>query len=132
MKNLVSICLLLVPAISNAGKLPRPPDNIIGIGAEPCSEYVSAYDSMQRVLKHQEKDAGEIAGIMATYADFTGTFGGFFASAMMEHGDTKLPFKSREHAMNLAYQVCTDNPNIRFIDAIYVMSHTAFGRNVKW
>ena len=62
----------------------------------------------------------------------SGTFGGFFAYSMMEHGDKELPFGNKEKAMALAYRVCTDNPDIRFIDAIYVMSHTAFGRNVKW
>ncbi len=129
-KKVIALCCLIsMPLTSIAGKLNSPPSSIIGIGASPCSDFVSTYDSMQRIS--EETDVVAIAGIYGAYGDFTGTFGGFLASSMLEHGYKKIPFKSKEHAMSLAYQICKENPNIRYIDVVYTMSKTAFGRSIK-
>jgi len=131
MKKIIAILLLSLPFISNAEKLTRPPNNITGIGASPCSDFVSTYEVMQRINNKEEKDPSTIAGTFGAYGDFTGTFGGFFASSMMEHGDKKLPFTNADHSMSLLYGICKQNPNVRFIDIVYTMSQTAFGRSVK-
>ena len=123
--------LLSLPFISNAERLTRPPDNITGIGASPCSDFVSTYEAMQRIKRNEEKDPGTIVGTFGSYGDFTGTFGGFFASSMMENGDEKLPFTNVDHSMSMVYEVCKQNPSVRFIDIVYTMSQTAFGRSVK-
>lgn len=129
--SIITICLF-IPSLLFADKLSRPPDNIIGIGASPCADYVSTYEAMQRIKNNEEKDPGTIVGVFGAYGDFTGTFGGFFASSMMQHGDRKIPFISGDHAMSHIYEICKQNPKTRFIDVVYVMSNTAYGRKVKW
>ena len=136
MKKIIAILLLIllaVPNLSFAGeKAFRPPGSIIGIGASPCADFVSTYEAMQRIKRNEEKDAGTIVGVFGAYGDFTGTFGGFLASSMMANGDKKIPFDSDDHAMSIIYKICETNPKARFIDIVYVISNTAFGRNVKW
>lgn len=116
----------------SAERLKKPPDLIIGIGNEKCSDFVMVYNQKQKIDRKEEKDIAVIAGASAAYADFLGTFGGFLASAMMEQGISKIPFKSQEHAMSLIYEACKQNPDARYIDMVYIMSRTAFGKNVKW
>ncbi len=107
------------------------PENIIGIGGDSCSSFVETYEAKQRINNGQENDVSKIVGIFGAYGDFTGTFGGFLAAYMMNNGDTKIPFKNDDHAMSLAYAVCKKNPNIRFIDAVWAMSESAFGKVIK-
>lgn len=126
------IALSFISFSVKAEPLVRPPDSILGIGASPCSDYVDTYEDMQRVNRKEVSDVGAIVGIYGAYGDFTGTFGGFLASSMMTNGDREVPTRDSDHAMNLIYKICKDNPSTRYIDVVYVMSHTLFGRNVPW
>lgn len=130
-KVVLSMALVLMPAIGSAGKLSSPPNSMIGIGKESCGVFVETYDAKQRINRGEEKDVTKILGTFGAYADFNGTMGGFFASSMMEHGDKKIPFNGDEHALSLAYEICKQNPGARFIDIVYAMSQTAFGRKVE-
>jgi hypothetical protein len=130
-KTLPLLILISLSSTSFAGKLVRPPDSITGIGGSRCSEFITTYDEMQRIKNHEEKNTQVIAGTLGAYGDYTGTFGGFFASAMMEHGDKKLPWTSYEQSMALVYNICKEHPEARYIDIVWIMSETAFGRYVK-
>ncbi len=132
MKKILIAVLIGLSFSSHAEKLVRPPDSITGIGNAPCADFVSTYEAKQRIDNGTEKDPGVIAGTLWAYGDFMGTFGGFFARSMMENGDKKLPFSSKEHSMSLVYETCKENPDVRYIDIVYVMSETAFGRKVNW
>ncbi|MCK9394256.1 MAG: hypothetical protein M0Q44_01530 [Methylobacter sp.] len=123
--------LSLVGNVAWAEKLIDPPNSIIGIGKEPCSTFIETYDAKQRINRKEEKDVVKIIGTFGAYGDFNGTLGGFFASSMMANGDKKVPFNNDDHALSLAYEICKQNPSARFIDVVYVMSQTAFGRKVE-
>lgn len=127
-RKLIGLILIMLPYLCFAEKLPRPPDEIIGIGASPCAEFVQIYDAMQRIKQNKESDYGFIAGTFGAYGDFTGTLGGFLSSSMMENGDRKIPFENDDDALSKIYVVCKANLKLRFIDVVYIVSHTAFGR----
>lgn len=113
-------------------KLPAPPNSILGIGASRCSDFLEIYDSVGKIKKGEfTGDSSEVVGITAAYGDFTGTLGGFLASSMMFNGDKTLPTRDHNHAMSLIYSMCKENPNARYIDIAYIMSHTLFGRTLK-
>ncbi|MDD5272393.1 MAG: hypothetical protein PHU14_06695, partial [Methylovulum sp.] len=129
------LALLLVAAsgaASAAESLSRPPASIVGVGNAPCSDFVATYGAMEKIKRHEDVDPATLAKTYEDYGNFTGTLGGFFASAMMEHGDRKWPFKSMDYAMSLIYEACQHNPSSRYIDIVHVMSKASFPRGVRW
>jgi hypothetical protein len=128
MMMVAAIGMAMAANMAHAEKLNTPPNSIMGIGKEPCSVFIETYDAKRRIDRKEEKDVATIIGTFGAYADFNGTLGGFFASSMMANGDKKVPFTNDEHALSMAYEICKQNTNVRFIDIVYAMSQTAFGR----
>ena len=98
--------------------LRSPPDSMIGIGREPCFEYMRIYDEFQKVVRGEESDWQQVVGSVGSYANFEGTFGGFLARIQMEKGLQQPPFQSKEEAMETIYTECETYPNVRFIDVV--------------
>ncbi|ASF46684.1 hypothetical protein [Methylovulum psychrotolerans] len=132
MHKLPILLLLALPCAASAASFFRPPATMVGIGNAPCSAFVSTYETMAKINRHEVQDSATLQKTYEDYGNFSGTLSGFFASFMMEHGDKVWPFKSTDYALSLAYQTCQHNPTTRYIDIVYLMAKTSFARGVKW
>lgn len=126
MKKLLWMLLstpLLVQAQSDV------PPQTDGVGAAPCSQYVTTYDALHATRQREREVSSETFVLFGKYGDFRGMYVGYM-KAFMDANNGSQPFQDDASAMRAMYDMCKAYPTSPYLQVVDSLARAALENKV--